>query len=291
MAAETDFTRYLDARWADLVSGLEAEGVDPDAARQAVAEALLGRRGSWAQRVRSEQVDQTLWAELRERTSLPPRPGAVAPHAGRALDPADLPEPWLQRAEVIRGARRRRSARLALAGAALAVVAGAGWGWWASLPSPPPVRAEVNTLAVPWYAAGDLHLAEVVVELRGVSAFAAQGDDVVVQMTSGEVQVVRADGDVDDLDEAGAELTEVLAAGSSLSSAGVPLGRYDVILQSVPTADGGTAHLLDSSRRTDDRGALRLSESGRRAVVICDPDGVCEPPQTLVTGSQSIRLG
>ena len=43
-AADPDFGRYLDARWPDLVGGLEDEGVAPDRARLAVAETLLASR-------------------------------------------------------------------------------------------------------------------------------------------------------------------------------------------------------------------------------------------------------
>ena len=75
MAGDTDFTRYVDARWADLVGGLEDEGVPADDARLAVAETLLASRRTWSRRVREEQVDVSLWADLRERTGLPARPG------------------------------------------------------------------------------------------------------------------------------------------------------------------------------------------------------------------------
>lgn len=285
MTAEPDFTHYLDARWADMVGGLEDEGVAPDTARLAVAETLLASRGSWRRRVENEQVDQTLWSEIRERAGLPPRPGEVAPHAVRTPDAADLPGPWLEEATRLRRQRRRRGVRLGLAAAVVAVIAGAGWAWWASLPPAPEVREEANVLPVPWYAAGELHLSDVVVELPGIDAFVADDDQVVALMTSGEVKVVRTDGEVDDLDTAPPELSGPAVPAS------LPTGRYDVVVQSVTTADGGTAHLLDSSRRIEEGGALRLSETGRRAVVVCDADGVCAAPQTLVTGSQSIRLG
>lgn len=287
MTAEPDFAHYLDARWADMVGGLEDEGVAPDTARLAVAETLLASRGSWRRRVENEQVDLTLWAEIRERAGLPPRPGEVAPHAVRTPDAADLPGPWLEEAEILRRARRGRGVRLGLLAAVAAVIAGAAWAWWASLPPAPEVREEANVLPVPWYAAGELHLSEVVVELAGIDTFVADDDEVVALMTSGEVKVVRGDGDVDDLDTAPPELS---AAGPSVPT-DLPTGRYDYVVQSVTTAAGGTAHLLDSSRRTDDGGALRLSETGRRAVVVCDADGSCAEPRTLVTGSQRIRLG
>lgn len=287
MSATSDFTRYLDARWADLVGGLEDEGVAPEVARLAVAETLLASRGSWGRRNENEQVDQTLWAEIRERADLPPTPGEVAPHAVRTPDPADLPGPWLERASDLRAARRRRGVRLGLLAAAVAVAAGVGWAWWASLPPAPEVREEANVLPVPWYAKGELHLSEVVVALPGVVSFVAEGDEVVARLSTGEFTVVRADGEVDELESAPAALAVV----PPVVPDELPTGPYDVLLQSVTTAEGGTAHLLDSSRRSEDGGALRLSETGRRAVVVCDPSGSCGAPQTVVTGSQSIRLG
>lgn len=287
MTAEPDFAHYLDARWADMVGGLEDEGVAPDEARRAVAETLLASRGSWRRRVESEQVDRTLWAEIRERAGLPPRPGEVAPHAVHAPDSADLPGRWLEEAEIRRRARRRRGVRLGLLAAVLVVIAGAGWAWWASLPPAPEVREETNVLSVPWYAAGELHLSEVVVALPGIDAFAADDDEVVALLTSGEVKVIRADGEVDDLDTAPPQLS---AAAPAVPDR-LPVGPYDVVVQSVTTTEGGTAHLLDSSRRTDDGGAIRLSETGRRAVVVCDAEGACAEPQTVVMGPQRIRLG
>ena len=287
MAAEEDFTRYLDARWADLVGGLEDEGVAPDDARLAVAETLLASRRSWGRRIREEQVDRTLWAELRERTGLPPAPGSTAPHAVRVPDAADAPGPWLDRAVVLRVRRRRRGVRRGLVAALVVALLGVGWAWWASLPPAPEVREEANALPVPWYAEGELHLADVVVELAGVEAFVPRDGGVAVLLGSGEVKEVADDGDVDDL-----ELDpEVIASNGADVPAGLEPGELDVVIQSVSTADGGTAHLLDSARRSDDGGALRLSETGRRAVVVCDADGVCAAPVTIVTGAQSIRLG
>src|SRR5690349_25160523 len=114
----SDFAAYVEARWPDLVGGLEDEGVPGDDARLAVAEALLAARRSWSRRVRDEQVDVTLWAEVRESAGLPVRLGVPVPHAVRPRDPRDGPEEWLERAGRTRAARRRRGARRALAGLA-----------------------------------------------------------------------------------------------------------------------------------------------------------------------------
>ncbi len=112
----SDFATYVDARWPDLVGGLEEEGVPADDARLAVGEALLASRRGWSRRVRQENVDVTLWAEVRERAGLPPRSGEAAPHGVRRFDHDDRPEPWLDRAEQVRGARRRRGVRRGIVG-------------------------------------------------------------------------------------------------------------------------------------------------------------------------------
>lgn len=281
----TDFATYVDARWPDLVGGLEDEGVPPDEARLAVAEALVASRRSWARRVREENVDVTLWAEVRERAGLPPQPGGVAPHGVRRFDPRDAPEVWLARAEQARGARRRRSARRGLAWLAVAAVLAGGWLWWATRPEPPAVRAEENPLPVVWYAAGELHLAEVVVTLPAVDEFVGWGSGAAVRLRSGEVVRVDADGDVSDLDEAPAVLDEQPEAPPYL-----PIGQYDVLVQSASVPDGGGwAYLLDSSRRDGSSDAVRQSESGRRALVVCTLDFACGEPET-VTADGSIRL-
>ena len=64
MADGSDFARYVDARWPDLVGGLEDEGVPADDARLAVAGALAGTgstTGSWARpRRRSRRLGGVL---------------------------------------------------------------------------------------------------------------------------------------------------------------------------------------------------------------------------------------
>lgn len=288
MAERSDFARYVDARWPDLVGGLEDEGVAADAARLAVAEVLLARRRGWDRSVRDEQVDVVLWAEVRERAGLPARPGEPAPHAVRPRDPRDGPEPWLARAVGLRAARRRRDVRRGLVGVAVLALLAAGWAWWAAQPSPPEVREEANPLPVAWYAEGELHLEDVVVELLRVDAFVVDGSGAVVRLRSGEVLRVDADGDVEPVDDTPAALEEALDTVPSPPPVS-GLGRYDVLVQSVPLADGGWAHLIDSSRRDGAQDAVRQSESGRRAVLVCRTLSSCDAPVTVV-GEGSIRL-
>jgi hypothetical protein len=284
VADGSDFAGYVDARWPDLVGGLEDEGVPPDDARMAVAEALVASRRAWARRVRDENIDVVLWAEVRERVGLPPRPGEPAPHGVRPFDPRDAPEVWLARADQVRGSRRRRGARRGLVSVAVVAVLAAGWLWWAARPDPPAVREEGNALPVVWYASGELHLAEVVVALPSVDEFVAWGSGAAVRLRSGEVVRVDADGDVSDLDEAPEALDERPEPPPF-----VAVGQYDVLVQSAPLPGGGWAHLLDSSRREGSSDAVRQSESGRRALVVCTADFSCGPP-TTIEANGSIRL-
>ena len=284
-ATDADFAGYLDARWADLVGGLEDEGVPADHARLVVAETLLASRRSWSRRVRDEQVDVSLWAEVRERAGLPARPGEAVPHGVRRLDPSDAPDEWLARADERRSARRRVAARRGLGWLAVVAVLAAGWMWWASRPPPIEVRQEANPLPVIWYAQGELHLEEVVVELPTVEEFVAWGSGAAARLRSGEVVRIDADGDVHDLDDAPPALDETPAVPPFLA-----LGQYDVLVQSAPVPGGGWPHLLDSSRRQGVRDEVRQSETGRRAIVVCTADYSCSAPRTVVEADGSIRL-
>ena len=281
----SDFSLSRAARWADLVGGLEDEGVAPDAARLAVAQVLLASRRSWSRRVRDEDVDVTLWAELRARTGLPARPGEVAPHGVRPADPTDAPEPWLERAEQVRAVRRGRGARTGVVWLAAVAVLVAGWAWWAGRPPPREVRHEANPFPVVWYAEGQLHLEDVVVELPEVGAFVAWGSGAAAVLRSGEVVRIDADGDLHDIDRAPPTLDEAPDAPPYL-----PLGQYDVLVQSAPVPGGGWAHLLDSSRRAGQQDEVRQSETGRRALVLCTADGACSQPRTILEADGSIRL-
>lgn len=285
MSADPDFTHFVDARWADLVGGLEDEGVAPDDARLVVAATLLDSRRSWARRVREEQVDVSLWSELREHTGLPARPGETAPHGVRPRDPRDGPEEWFAEAERLRSVRRRRGIRRGVGWFAVAAAVVAGWMWWAARPDPPDVREEANPLPVIWHAQGELHLAEVVVELPDVEEFAADGSGAVARLSSGSIVRVDADGDVEELTAEPSALERVAAAPLYY-----PPGRYDVQVQSAPVPGGGWAHLIDSSRRDSPEDAVRQSESGRRALVMCTVDLECAEPITVTQGDGSIRL-
>ena len=287
MTERSDFATYVDARWPDLVGGLEDEGVPGDRARLAAAGALLAARRSWQRRVRDEQVDVTLWAEVRERAGLPERPGEPVPHAVRRCDPRDRPEEWLERAGEVRAARRRRGLGRAVVGLAVAAVLAAGWAWWAAQPEPPAVRAEANRLPVAWYAEGELHLEDVVVGLPEVETFVADGPAVVARLRSGDVVRVDAEGGVEPVDEATDAVDALDAVLAPPPLRGLP--AYDVLVESVPLPGGGWAHLVDSARRAGAEDELRQSETGRRAVVVCPTEWTCGEPVTVVAGG-TVRL-
>lgn len=284
-AQDPGFDDYVQVRWPDLVGGLEDRGVDPDAARLAGARALLEQRRGWERLVRDREVDVVVWSEARERAGLPAAAGEAVPHGVRAPDPEDRPEPWLDRARQARSADRRRAARRTLVALAVVAALAAGWSWWASRPDPPDVREEANPLPVVWYAGGDLHLADVVVELPAIAEFVAVDDTVAVRMRSGELLQVGADGAVTPLDVAPTELDDPPQV-----RAYEPPGRYDVSVQGVPLVDGGWAYVIDSARRDGATDAVRQSESGRRALVVCDAGGTCTDPVTVpVTGTIRLR--
>lgn len=285
MTDGSDFATYVDARWPDLVGGLEDEGVPADDARLAVAEALVASRRSWARRVRDENIDVVLWAEVRERSGLPPSPGSAAPHGVRRSDPGDPPEVWLSRAEQARGARRRRGARRVLVGVVVVAVLAAGWLWWAERPEPPPVREEANALPVVWYAGDELHLADVVVELPDVETFVAWGSGAAAELRSGRVVRIDADGEVTTSDDPPDALTDPPVAPLF-----VPSTQYEVIVQAAPVPGDGWAYLLDSSRRDGVNDSLRRAEIGLRQLVVCRAELECDPAVTLAGTDGSLRL-
>ena len=281
--ARADFVDYLHARWPRLVAALEAEGVRPDDARLALAEVMLVRRRGWARLVREEQVDLVVWRDVRERVGLPVT-GTLPPDVGSRPSAADSPEEWLPRAAASLRRRRLRGLRRGVVALVAVVLLLVGLAWWDARPDPPAVREEANPLPLPWYAADELHLAEVVVELPRVEAFAEVDGGVAVRHTDGRVVLVEPDGDVEDLAEEPAALADPAEAPPYRT------GPDDVVVVSVPLAEGGWAHLLDSSRREAFEEGLRMSETGRRALVLCTEAGDCGPPQTIVEGTTAIRL-
>ena len=94
-----------------------------------------------------------------------------------------------------------------------------------------------------------------------------------------------AEGEVEPADETPDALDAVLTPPPLRG-----LGAYDVLVESVPLAGGGWAHLVDSARRAgaeDDAAAVRDGASRRRGVP--DANGRATTPVTVVAGG-TVRL-
>ena len=128
------------------------------------------------------------------------------------------------------------------------------------------------------------------VELPEVETFVADvtdganGAGVVARLRTGKVVSVDAEGEVETLDEAPEDLDEVPLAPPVRG-----MGPYDVLVESVPMAGGGWAHLVDSARRAGAEEELRQSETGRRAVIVCPTESTCAAPVTIDVGG-TVRL-
>ncbi|WP_133176579.1 hypothetical protein [Nocardioides currus] len=185
-------------------------------------------------------------------------------------------------AEELDRPRRRRLTAWSLAGvaavAALAVVV-------SLLPAPPEVREEANPVPVPWYADGELHLAEVVVALPGAGRFAAVDDGVVIEDADDRLLKVDADGDVSDFDEEAPSFSEPDVAA--------PYDRRGTFSRRVGVAegrDGAVVHLMELSVSGPDAGVfVRLSESARRVFVVCD-EPACPVMRTVTAPTTDARL-
>jgi hypothetical protein len=292
--SRADFSAYVVARWPHLVAALRSKGLDHEAAEQAVTRALASCRSGWGRLVREADVDVEVWAAVREEAGLAPAPGAVVPLDGDVEPPdplAGVPDldPLARVHEEVRR-RRRRGARVTLSVVAALLVGVGAWTWWDSRPPAPKVVEAANPVPVPWYADGRLHLAEVVVTLPGVVALAPQGDAVVVVHRDGTWWRVAPDGDVDQLD--GKPSTWQRAAPAPATSPGLVLGFADRVVDGTTGPDGAVVHLLDNSVAGASHGTyVRLSGTGRIALVVCQDDGrTCGEPRTVSTSGEPVLL-
>lgn len=150
-------------------------------------------------------------------------------------------------------------------------------------PAPPAVRTEANRLPVPWFADGELHLADVVVALPGAGSFAPLDDGVVIEDVDGSLLLVEADGEVSDFDE---EMPDSPVPDvPAVYDVAAPM-RLDVTL-----APGGEpVHLMEISlSRHEEEIYLRNSETIRRLFLICsDPD--CTSVRRVVVPGTDVRL-
>jgi hypothetical protein len=278
-----DFDEYVHARWTWLVLGLEREGVPADRARLAVANALLDHRRGWRRLVREAQPDVEVWQDARERAGLPrlrdPVPALGREPAG-SDDPDGGPDAWLRRSAA---ARRTRSTRWAVGLAVTVVAIASAVAWSALRPDAPAVREARNPIPVPWYAAGELHLAEVVVELPGIEVFVADGTGVVARLETGELVRVADDGTVSETDDVPDAFHQVPDLPDL-----VPVGATAVVLQGVPLPDGGWAYVLHAGRAPRDD--LRASESGRRTLVLCDEGQRCVEADLGLSPDSGVRV-
>ncbi|UUZ58731.1 hypothetical protein [Nocardioides sp. B-3] len=150
-------------------------------------------------------------------------------------------------------------------------------------PTPPAVRTEVNRVPVPWFADGELHLADVVVSLPRAGSFAPLGDGVVIEDSEGALRFVDADGDVSDFDRAMPAVPEPDVPAPYDVDAPT---RLDVTL----APDGQPVHLMEISlSRHEGEIYLRNSETVRRMFLICRDPGCASVRRVVVPGAD-VRL-
>lgn len=178
--------------------------------------------------------------------------------------------------------RRRRLTLYALG--ALALLS-AGAVIVSLLPAPPVVREEANPVPVPWFADGELHLADVVVPLPGAGTFVAVGDDVVIEDDDGSLLLVEADGGVSDFDEAMPEVPEP-DVPAPYDAGGAYARRLGVTL----APSGEEVHLMEIRASGPEAGVyVRLSETTRRMFLVCLTAG-CTMIRRVVVPGNDVRL-
>jgi len=265
---ESGWESFVRARWVDLVESLEGEGISTGSARTASARALAGLRSEWG---RSDvDPDVRVWEDACREAGVPVRPGAVAPRIGTAREevPDEITEPEdplpLVRHELAERRGRLRRVTLGVAAALVLVVGGSAW--WLARPEPPRVVERDNPVPVPWYADGTLHLDEVSVDLPDVSAFTRGEDGVTVRLDSGDLRLVRPDGEVEPASDAPDELgTE--PEGTR------PIGLNAFLMDRVLGPDGELVSLVKINADALEDGEYgRLSTSGVLVFFVCDPD-------------------
>lgn len=180
--------------------------------------------------------------------------------------------------------RPRRRRLTAYAVGALALVAAIAVGV-SLLPAPPAVREETNRVPVPWFATGELHLADVVVSLPGAGAFVSRGDEVLIEDADGSVLLVDADGGVSDYDGVMPDVTE-----PDLPAPYDPSAPSSQRLGVALAPDGAAVHLMELSvSRHEAEIYLRQSETVRRLFLVC-PDTDCTSMRRIVVPGADVRL-
>ena len=179
---------------------------------------------------------------------------------------------------------RPRRRRLTVLSLLVLVLLGAGAVVVSLLPAPPAVREEANPIPVPWFAEGELHLADVVVDLPGAGAFVAFGDGVVIEDEDGALLLVEADGAVSDFDRA---MPVVAEPDTPAPFADADLSRR----LGVAVAPGGVVvHLMEIAAAGPEAGVyVRLSETVNRLFVVCR-DLRCTTHSRVVVKGRDVRL-
>ena len=276
-------------------AGSRTRACAPDEARLAVAEVAAGQPPvAGRRRVREEQVDVSALGG-----------GARAGRTARAAGRAGAPRRTSSRPARPSGGVARRAAEVRAAHVAAADWCGASPGSWSSpcsppagrggpaQPRPPAVREEANRLPVTWYAQGELHLDDVVVELpgrRGVRRRLADGRrgrrDRAAALgrawcgwtPDGEVQPTR-------------RVARRPRHGRPRRRAFLPPGRYDVRVQSVPAGRAAAGPTSSTPRGATANGHPATVGVGRRAGRWSSARP-CRPAQAPVTvpGGGTVRL-
>lgn len=201
MRGDEDLAVYLAARWPGLVREAIRLGCPPAEAADATADALSRVRRDWARASRQDDVDALVRSELhaavarRDRTA--PEGREEAAEELTVLAPPNLDE--LGARDRARRSRTTRRATAALA--VLALVAGAATylttrgGDEESDDEPAQVRREPNPVdGVFWWSDGELHLADVVVEVDDLRDMTRLGAGVVYGDAAGRVIWTGDDG-------------------------------------------------------------------------------------------------
>ncbi|HXH78775.1 hypothetical protein [Nocardioides sp.] len=178
--------------------------------------------------------------------------------------------------------RRRRLTLYALVSLALLVAAAVVI---SVLPTPPEVRKETNPVPVPWFAEGQLHLADVVVTLPGAGAFAQLDDGVVIEDEGGSLLLVDGDGDVSGYDGEMPEVTEPEIPAPYDEGSGISRRL------AVAVAPGGeSVHLMEIAAAGPEAGVYtRLSETISRMFVVCTTPQ-CTTQTRFVVKGRDVRL-
>jgi hypothetical protein len=178
---------------------------------------------------------------------------------------------------------RRRRLSLYAVGALALLVAGAVI--VTLFPAAPAVREEANRVPVPWFADGELHLADVVVRLPRAGSFAPLDDGVVIEDEDGSLLLVDADGGVSEYEDAMPDVPEPgVAPPYDPNTPGAR--RLEVAI----APSGEVVHLMELPlSRHEAEVYLRQSETVRRMFIICSDWG-CSSVRRIVVPGADVRL-